>query len=241
MAERTSSMGGKTMLARLLTQERITGTDPEIAATHEINRQSTVKEILAHVFFMAKFGLVGPPLTVGEAKSQYFRSTGDDQAAHTAPGQILRGSTPIQELLTGSDDLRITVENLFGKTDGIHSKFNKADSRAEENGLRNALLTACNDIAARARFAKFNRTIQIHHYLASAFGLYKTSALQAYATAEIRQNALMKRNDPADVAARGEIIDILRWYSRTLEAAHNSHETVLGLFLEDIWREYASL
>lgn len=241
MAERTSSMGGKTMLARLLTQERITGTDQEIAATHEINRQSTVKEIIAHVFFMSKFGLITPPLAVGEAKSQYFRATGDDQAAHAAPGQILNGITPIQEVLTGSDDLRITVENLFGKTDGVHSKFNKADSRAEENGLRNALLTACNFVAEKARYARFNRTFQIHPHLDSAFGIYKMAALQAYRTAEIRQNALMNRNNPADVAAREEIVAILRWYSGKLAAAQNSHETVLGLFLEDIWRDYVGL
>ena len=156
------------MLARLLTQERITGTDQEIAATHEINRQSTVKEILAHVFFMSKRGLITTPLSVWEAKNQYFRSTGNDQAAHTAPGQILLGNTPIQELLTSSDDLRLVVENLFGKTDGIHSKFNKADSRAEENGLRNALLTACSFVAQKARYARFNRTYQIHPYLDAA-------------------------------------------------------------------------
>lgn len=241
MAERTSSMGSKTMLSRLLTQERITGSDQEIAATHEINRQSTVKEIIAHVFFMSKFRIVSPPLSVGEAKSQYYRAKGDDQAAHAAPGQILSGSTPIQELLTDSDDLRITVENLFGKTDGIPARFNKADSRAEENGLRNALLAACNHIAEKGRFAKFNRTFQIHPHFASAFDVYKAAAMQAYRTAEMRQNALMNRLDPSDVAAREEIIAILRWYGRTLAVSQNSHDTVLGLFLEDIWREYSAL
>lgn len=241
MAERTSSMGSKTMLSRLLTQERITGTDREIAATHEINRQSAVKEIIAHVFFMSKFRLITPPLAVGEAKSQYYRATGDDQAAHNAPGQILQGNTPIQELMTTSDDLRITVENLFGKTDGIHSRFNKADSRAEENGLRDALLTGCNYIAEKGRYARFNRTFQIHSFLSTAFDLYKTAAAAAYRAAEVRQNALMDRNDPADVAAREEIIKILRWYGQTLGGSHNSHDTVLGLFLEDIWREYSSL
>jgi hypothetical protein len=241
MAERTSSMGSKTMLARLLTQERIEGSDREIAATHEINRQSTVKEIIAHVFFMSKFGIISSPLDVGEAKSQYFRAKGEHQAAHTAPGQILQGTTPIQELLTGSDDLRITVENLFGKTDGIHAKFNKADSRAEENGLRNALLAACTFTAQKARYARFNRTDHIHPYLATAFDIYKSSALLAYRMAEARQNALMNRLDPNDVAAREEIIAILRWYGQTLSVSQNSHETVLGLFLEDIWRDYSDL
>lgn len=241
MSERTSSMGGKTMLSRLLTQERITGPDHEIAVVHEINRQSAVKEIIAHVFFMSKFRIITPPLAVGEAKSQYYRASGDDQAAHNAPGQILQGSTPIQELITTSDDLRITVENLFGKTDGIHNKFNKADSRAEENGLREALLAACNQVAERARYARFNRTFQIHSFLSSGFDVYKSAGGAAYRAAEVRQLALMNRNDPNDVAAREEIIRILRWYGDTLGGSHNSHETVLGLFLDDIWREYSQL
>jgi hypothetical protein len=241
MSERTSSMGGKTMLSRLLTQERITGTDREIAVTHEINRQSAVKEIVAHVFFLSKFRIITPPLAVGEAKSQYYRAKGDDQAAHNAPGQILQGTTPIQELITTSDDLRITVENLFGKTDGIHTKFNKADSRAEENGLRDALLVACSYVAEKGRYARFNRTFQIHTFLASAFDRYKVAAAAAYQAAELRQGALMNRNDPNDVAAREELIQILRWYGQTLGRSQNSHETVLGLFLEDIWREYSQL
>ena len=241
MAERKSSMGSKTMLSRMLTQERITGSDREIAATHEINRQSAVKEIIAHVFFMSKFRIITPPLDVGEAKSQYYRATGQDQAAHNAPGQILQGNRPIQELITGSDDLRITVENLFGKTDGIHNRFNKADSRAEENGLREALLECCNYIAEKARYAKFNRTFQIHPFLSSAFDVYKAAGADAFRQAEIRQLALMNRNDPDDVTAREETIQILRWYAQTLATSMNSHETVLGLYLEDIWREYAQL
>jgi hypothetical protein len=52
---------------------------------------------------------------------------------------------------------------------------------------------------------------------------------------------LMNRNDPNDVAAREELIQILRWYGQTLGRSQNSHETVLGLFLEDIWREYSQL
>ncbi|HLA95888.1 MAG TPA: hypothetical protein VK612_09220 [Pyrinomonadaceae bacterium] len=241
MAERTSSMGSKTMLSRMLFQETITGNDREIATVHEINRQSAVKEIIVHVFFMSKFGVIDPPLTVGEAKSQYYRATGNDQAAHNAPGQILAGNTPIQELLSDDVDLQITVENLFGKTDGIHSRFNKADSRAEENGLRDALCTACNFIAQAAKSIRFNRASEIHSHLGSAFDVYKTAGVAAFRAAAMRQRALMKRNDPDDVRAREETIAILDFYRTTLETAWSTHETVLGLFPEDIWRQYSQL
>ena len=67
------------------------------------------------------------------------------------------------------------------------------------------------------------------------------AAAAAYQAAELRQGALMNRNDPNDVAAREELIQILRWYGQTLGRSQNSHETVLGLFLEDVWREYSQL
>lgn len=241
MAERTSSMGSKTMLSRLLSQEPITGSDADIANTHEVNRQSTVKEIIIHVFFMSKYRLIGAPLSVGEAKSQYYRATGLSQAAHNAPGQILEGNSPIQESLTASDDLQLTVENLFGKTDDIHAKFNKADSRAEENGLRNALCLACNYIAREARTARFGRIELVYPSFASAFDIYKAAGTQAFRAAASRQRALMKPNHQDDIESRQETIDILNLYLSSLARSHSDHDTVLGLFPDDIWRQYAAV
>jgi hypothetical protein len=149
-------------------------------------------------------------------------------------------STPIHELLPNDSDLRLTVENLFGKTDGIHSRFNKADSRAEENGLRNALCLACNNIVRVAKNVRFNRVEQVHPRFASAFDIYKGAGIQAYRTAVLRQRALTKQNDPADVQARQQTISILEAYAQTLSQSQSSHETVLGLFPEEIWREYAA-
>lgn len=249
MGERTSSMGGKTRLAGLLSQLPLTGTDEEIANSHEINRQSVVKQIFIHVFFMSKYKLLRTPptvggakaLTVGAAKAQYIRSTGDNQAAHNAPGQIFCGSAPIQELVAASDDLLLTVENLFGKTDDAPSRFNRADSRAEENGLRNSLLQGCIRVAELGQHARFNRTEQIAGHFSTAFEVYRTFGLQAYQLASQRQRALMKPNDPVENAERERTITILGYYAATLRRMPATYETVLSLFPEDIWREYAAL
>ncbi len=241
MAERTSSMGSKARLSRILSQNRLTGTDQEIAMVHEVNRQSAVKEILVHVFFMSKFNIIGDTVTVKAAESQYIRATGSDQAAHCAPGQILFGTDPIQNLLTASDDLQLTVENLFGKTDTMDVKFNKADRRAEENGLLDALRTACDYVARVGKTARFNRAEEFYPHIDAAFNLYKMGGQQSYRQAIARQRALMQSNSSVTVASRQEWIFILETYSAKLASSLNTLETVLGLFPEDLWREYRAI
>jgi hypothetical protein len=54
---------------------------------------------------------------------------------HTALRQIRSGTDRLQDLITTNDDLELDVENLFGKTDVMHYRFNKADRDAEANGL----------------------------------------------------------------------------------------------------------
>lgn len=240
MAERTSSMGSKARLSKILSQERLTGTDREIAMVHEVNRQSAVKEILVHVFFMSKFNIVGDTVTIEKAGSQYIRASGNDEAAHCAPGQILFG-TAIQNLLIASDDLQLTVENLFGKTDTMDVKFNKADRRAEENGLLDAFCNACNFVARAAKTARFNRAEAFYPHIDAAFDLYKMGGQQAFRQAIARQRVLMRSSSAVPIASRREWIFILEIYTAKLASSLNTLETVLGLFPEDLWREYRAI
>jgi len=237
MSSRSSSLGTKTELARLLTQERITGTDEEIAVVHETNRQSTIKEILVHVFLMSKFQYFKSMLDVQKAENQYFTSTDDDQAAHCAPGQIVCGGLPIQKLIKRSVDLEMIVECLFSKTDGIHFRFNQADSRAEGNGLRRAFGQACSEAARAGQFARFNRAFEFYHYIETAYTMYKTQGLQAIDTAIQKQR---QATDPLKDVTREEIIFILEKYRDTLESSSPSLDTVQALFPEDLWRDYAA-
>lgn len=231
-------MGTKSWLQRNLTQPPMTGTVEEIAVSHEVNRQNVVKEILVHIFLMAKFRILPSGVTVGEARAQYFRATAGNQAAHNAPGQIFSNGTPIQNLFTANDDLQVTVDNLFGTTDNIHANFNMADSSSEANGLRNAFGFACNEVARRGKFAKFNRAEEFHRYIESAFLIYKNQGAQAFRAAIASQQNSMNGATGADSASRQERLFITRTYLKTLSSASPSLETVLGLFTEDLWREY---
>jgi hypothetical protein len=241
MGERKSLMGTTYQLSKVLKLQQIDGSESEIATVHEINRQGVVKEILVHCFFMSKFGLIDHDLKVGKAHSQYFTATADQQAAHCSPGQIFYRSRKIQDFLSASDELHVEVDNLFGRTDAIHKKFNTADSRAEENGLRLALRAACISSASAAKSARFNRAMEMYPYVSTAFGAYKSFGVQAMRSAAARQRSLMRRRDPEDVRARETTISILNTYAECLQTADDSLETVQGLFPEDIWRDYQSL
>jgi hypothetical protein len=232
-------MGTRATLARLLSQERITGSDQEIALAHEFNRQNTVKQVFVHLFLMAKFGFLPGPLTVEKAENQYLYAHGDDQAAHCVPGQMVLGTQAVQKLITASEDLQLIVENLFANTDEIHSRFNKADSRAEENGLRAAFGDACNFIVRVGRYARFNRAVQFYPYIDEAFSQYKMNGIPAFDQAIAIQRT--KIAEPLVGVTREELIAILEWYRWQLETSIISLETVQGLYAEDLWRDYRAM
>jgi hypothetical protein len=231
-------MGTKTQLSKLLRMQPITGENSSVALTHEVNRQSVVKELLVHIFLMSKFDIIDTVLTAKAAKNQYFTATGGNQSAHCAPGQIYSRSKPIQQLVNGANDLDLVVENLFGRTDDISGKFNVADSRVEENGLREGFAAACRLVAESGRHSRFNRAEDFYPQVASAFSSYRSNGLQAFSQAIIRQRALMNTPGGPTNEQRLETIEIIENYYDTLASAPDTHETVQGLYPEDLWREY---
>lgn len=241
MAPRTSSMGSRSTLSRFLSQNRITGTVKQIATTHEVNRQNVVKEIFVHVFLMSKFKILTGMTTVGAAKSQYITGHGNDQAAHCVPGQIRAGGQPLQDLVAASDELHVTLDNLFGTTDEIDGNFNKADSSSEDNGVRNAFGNACNLAARSGATARFNRAEDFYPYINAAFVRYKTEGMQGFRAAIIKQQNEMRSKTGADLILRQERIFITETYLQTLASAPSTLETVMGLYPEDLWREYKAI
>lgn len=234
-------MGSRSSLKKSLRVEKATGTLHENARDHEIARQNVIKEILAHIFLMSKFKIIDPILTVGKATSQYFWATGDNQAAHCAPGQIYHSSVPIQRLITGSDELSVELDALFGKTTDQPAKFNKADSRAEENdGIRAAFGEACRKVAESGKYSRFNHGREFYPQLATAYGHYKALAVRAYDLAISVQNR--KAHDLWDSSEekqkRLETIEILRTYREELASSPETHETVQGLIPELLWKRY---
>lgn len=241
MGARTSAMGSRSRLSRMMSQRRIEGTLREIAVAHEINRQNVVKEILLHVFLMSKLRFFTGQVTVGKAASQYLSGTGNDEAAHCAPGQISAGGRRIQDLVIASDELHVAVDNLFGTTDIMNANFNKADSSSEDSGLRQAFGNACNAAARFGATARFGRAEEFYRHIEEAFRQYKTEGTQAFRTSIARQRAELNGKSGADLISRQERITITETYLNDLATASAELDTVMGLYPEDIWKEYRAI
>lgn len=240
---RSSSMGPRSRLAQIYRQTPITGTDADIANTHEINRQSAVKTVLVHSFFLAKFGYFTGAVTGlsrGKTEAQYHFATGGNQAAHCAPAQISAGGVPLQKLITKSDDLSLEVENLFGNTDDLPLRFNVADSSAEGNGLKEAFVFACNEVVQKAR-TPFNVVEHIAPHFSGAYRTYKQRAIAAIDSALAFQQSELRRGNDLRITTRAQVIAILETYKKTLSTSMDTHESVQGLDLHDVWMDYANL
>lgn len=237
MAERTTVLGSRSTVSRILSQQRWSGDVKTIAIGHETNRQSVVKTIFVYLFLMSKHKMLNGSLTVGAAEAQYLSATGVNQAAHCVPGQLFLNGVPIQRLPNLSVELEVNLDCLFGATDDIHANFNKADSSAEDSGLRDAFGQACNRIVQKAAFFRFQRAWEFLPQIESAFQIYKNLGITAFETSITRQRAKAAEGKDNDPASRNERIFILQTYLNTLRTASNSIETVLGLDAENVWQE----
>lgn len=241
MGKRESSMGSRYRLSRFLSQAPITGNDESIATFHETARENVVKQILLHVFFLSKYGLVTGPLTTGPAKNQYIGATGVNHAAHCVPCQILFGTTTLQKLITTDDELELELENLFADTHAIHQKFNKADKSAEDSGLTTAFGNACNLAANFGRTVRFGRAEDFLPYVENAYAAYKQQAIAAFSRSILNQQTEMRAGKELTGTTRREVISILETYRSTARSSIDSLDTVQGLFPEDIWQAYRAL
>ncbi|MEP7075510.1 MAG: hypothetical protein ABI878_06835 [Acidobacteriota bacterium] len=240
---RSSSMGSRNRMAQIYRQSPITGTDAEIANSHEINRQSAIKSVLVHCFFLAKFGyLKGAVSGVsrGKTEAQYHFATGGNQAAHCAPAQISAGGVALQRLITTSNELSLEVENLFGNTDDLPVRFNVSDSSAEGKGLCDAFIAACNEIVQKSRIP-FNVVENIAPHVQNAYRTHKRQALVAFDTAIMFQRQELQRGNDLTITTRAQVIAILQAYRSTLMNSMDTHETVQGLLLHDVWMDYSHL
>jgi hypothetical protein len=237
MAERTTVLGSRYSVSKILSQIEWTGDVKTIAIGHETNRQSVVKTLFVYLFLMSKHEMLPGLISVGAASSQYLSATEENQAAHCVPGQLCHNGTEIQKLLGLSETLEVTLDCLFGATDDIHSNFNKADSSAEDSGLRDAFGQACNQVVQAGRFAKFGRAWQFLPQIERAFEIYKRLGITSFDTAILRQRAKQAEGKDTDPASRTERIFILQTYLNKLRTASNSIDTVLGLDPEEVWRE----
>ena len=125
------------------------------AATHEVERQRTITQILLEIYMMTKFGMIDKDdkIYVKGAEVQDERATGGDQAAHYVPRQLTVNTISLQAVaLKYSTALSSHIAALFARTEHLPANYNRADSKAETNGMDEAFRYACQLVVASSPY-----------------------------------------------------------------------------------------
>lgn len=131
---------------RLLRVQRFTS-DTQTALWHGRSRNARVAKVLTYMAAIRMPGRRGLPLaanpnvTCKGAEQQFFSASGDDQAAHLLPGQILIDNTYPWLFLQG--EAARLLQNEFAYVEPIHANYNAADRLAERNGMVDSFAAAC--------------------------------------------------------------------------------------------------
>ncbi len=155
------------------------------AVTHELNRQRVITQILLDLYCMVVVGLIpdGGRVELKGAGSQSLSGSKKDgtEAAHCAPRQILIGARRPQDILFEHFPERgFALNTLFAETDILPANFNKADSRAERNGLKDGFRLACQSILAVANLGGKLEHQNALAEIKKAYAIYRNRANDSF-------------------------------------------------------------
>lgn len=181
--------------------------DRSKAIGHSNSRNSRVAQVVSFFSLIraASPNLATAHVLVEAAQRQLFRSPDGYQAAHYLPGQLKIGSQ-LPWLLIPNLAARARLECLFADVEHLPAAFNKADSAAEEKGLREVFRAAgeavLHDPHAPPRGA-INRTLvrRLYH------DLWVPGAIAAYGNA-IAQKRLVSEVPPLEYDAERNIANL---------------------------------
>lgn len=161
---------------------------PLTATTHEVERQRTVTQVLLEIYMMTGFKMLkrDDKLTVKGAEVQDERATGGDQAAHYLPRQLLVNTISLQDVgIKYSTELSNHIKALFARTEHLPANYNRADSKAEMQGLDDAFREACRLVVTLANDSTGDGTAaaavrEAPNLIKSAVNLYQDRAKTAF-------------------------------------------------------------
>ncbi len=139
------------------------------ALGHSQSRNSRVVQTLCYFSLMRNSGthtFLNSLVEIEKAARQLFKSPGGNQAAHFLPGQI-RIETQFPWHFISDRNTGTRLECLFADVENLPADFNKADSAAEDKGLREAFRTASEVIlrdAGPKKPSQVNRNLLMRVY-----------------------------------------------------------------------------
>ncbi len=171
-------------------------------------------------------------VTCTAAKRQHFSSSDGYQAAHYLPGQIMIDQ---QFPWTFIDDRRTrnSFECLFADVEHLPANFNKADSAAEDKGLKESLRVVCELVIGDAHpipDGKINRSLLKNAYQRSwrlqaerAFQLAVEQKEKRPRIPSLRKDAygnILNLDERAGTEAKWNIEEQIRILQRYIESLH---------------------
>lgn len=230
-----------------ITQEPMPADIRSAGASHEMNRERAVMNVLLTIYVLTGVQAIGPSdqITATGAKYQHIsgkRSEGTN-AAHGSPRQIMIAGQTLQEIAEGrnpgSDSFGFLLDT-FGGTDTLPVNYNKADSLAESSGLVNAFLVACRLAVSRAGLRRRYFRTSLRPDVAACYELYKSRALGAFDVAidklqnDLASITIMSKRDNIS-----EQINILRQYKSTLKASSCHPDDHMLIDIEGTLKDYS--
>lgn len=128
---------------------------PLTAMTHEVERQRTITQVLLEIYMMTNFGMLKKTdvISVKGAEVQDERASGGDQAAHYLPRQLTVNTDSLQNVAVRySTALSDHIKALFARTEHLPANYNRADSKAETQGMDDAFRHACQLVVESSAF-----------------------------------------------------------------------------------------
>ena len=161
---------------------------PLTAITHESERQRTLTQLLLEIYMMTGFAMLDKDdlLSVKGAEVQDERAGGGDQAAHYLPRQLIVNTISLQNVsLSYSTALSNHIKALFARTEHLPANYNRADSKAEMQGLNEAFRQACRFVldSSKPFSSEQNSSHAVENaptFIKSAVNIYQLNAKTAF-------------------------------------------------------------
>jgi hypothetical protein len=168
------------------------------AATHEFNRHRAVAKVFVDLYCMVVKGIIDTNQQIGisgaASQSLLGSKSENTEAAHCVPRQLLIGSKRLQDILFEKMPERsLAVAALFGETDILPKNFNKADSRAELCGLKEAFRFAAETTVFEAMQAKSLDIDSLSLAVKQSFSTYRVRASAAFRHALLELDEKVKK------------------------------------------------
>lgn len=195
------------------------------AERHELNRERVVSSIMLELYVMATKGIIPKDrlLTVKRAVSQNLRGNQKDmtEAAHCCPRQVMIGDkTPTELLQTAFPERAFAVNAFFAESDILPANFNKADTRAESNGLSDGFRAGCLFVISDAHYHGKLIPLNVSTAVRAGYSIFKERSIDSFRLAcERLEDKLRFKVTESDAIRWKEQYKITKAYDRTVKSS----------------------